>query len=118
MKPPATDLSGRCRDCRHWMTDKTLSPVCSEGDVMSEQGPRKLVHESTLGRCAKMVDRMRVAMAHCHDGEYDVVGPLDVVVCDAYRPENQWGRGGVDSPQTGPDFGCIHWEAKRPDKKA
>lgn len=69
-----------------------------------------MIHTSILGWCDRMVDRMTVKKDRYPDGEYDVVSPLDSIVCDAYKPENQWGSGGTNPPQTGPDFGCIHWE--------
>ena len=116
-RPFAPVELGRCRTCQHWSTGRTLSAVRPDGDVMTEHGPRKLLHTSTLGWCAKMVDRMKVKRKIYPDGENDVVSPLDAVVCDAYQAENQWGSGGTNPPQTGPDFGCIHWEAKRPNNQ-
>jgi hypothetical protein len=41
-----------------------------------------------------------------------VLWPLDAIVADSFQYENQWGSGGVNSPRTGPDFGCIHFDAK------
>jgi hypothetical protein len=103
----------RCKTCQHWSNGRTLSPVRLDGDVMTEHGPRKLIHTSVLGSCAKMVDRATAVREDRYpSGEVDVVSPLDSVVCDTRQSGNQWGSGETNPPQTGPEFGCIHWKAK------
>jgi len=59
-----------------------------------------------------MVDRINLKQDKFPSGEFDVISPLNALVGDGYKSENQWGSGGVNAPQTGPDFGCIHWETK------
>lgn len=72
---------------------------------------RSLIQTSALGICLKMVVRRAVKMAKVGDMPYpDVISPLDRVIFDTPQNENQWGSGGVNMPETGPHFGCIHHE--------
>ena len=103
-------LPKRCKTCDHWVRGQTLSVVCKDGDIPSPQGMRKLLHTHILGSCLKIVARKDVKHEKYPDGQWDVVGPLNSIVCDGYAAENQWGSGGTNPPETGPDFGCIHWE--------
>lgn len=104
-----------CKNCKHWTVGRTLSPVCEDGDVPSEQGPRKALFISVLGRCGKIVSSHDVKREFVDEvRRYQPSSPLDAIVADPYRPENNWGVGGTNEPQTGPNFGCIHFEYGTP----
>src|SRR5262245_17507665 len=98
-----------CRNCQFWHTGQLLSAVCPDGTVMSEQGPRKVLHTYVLGTCAQVLSPWEVKKERHQSGEYDVVFPLDSIIADKPQHENQWGSGGVNPPMFGPDFGCIHF---------
>ncbi len=92
-----------CRTCKNWHRGQWFGPITSDGT-------RKVTHTETLGWCLKIVEHSNTKRKHYPDGNYDIIEPLDRIVCPDSRTENQWGSGGIALPLTGPNFGCIHWE--------